>query len=238
MELSLLAGMSQRHISFLETGRSEPTRFSIARLSLALEMPAAEVDAMLLSAGFSARTSRKGWNDKTRHAVDASIDHVLAGHAPYPAVCVDRIWNLQKANESAQKFFEIIGVSGDSNLLREVMKPGCLRDSIINWDDTTHALYRMLELEIARRPHDEDAHALATELKELDGVYELISKPMTQEPQPVLAIQFNIEGETLDLFSLIATIGMSSDAIFDDLRIETLLPANDITRLWFAKIFC
>lgn len=127
MALSLQSGMSQRHISFLETGRSNPSRFAIAQLAEALEMPAAEIDAMLLSAGFAARSSRSGWNEETKQAVEVSIDHVLQSHAPYPAVSVDRIWNLKKANEPAQAFFAMAGADGDPNLLRQVLGPGLWR---------------------------------------------------------------------------------------------------------------
>lgn len=235
LELSLRSGMSQRHISFLETGRSKPSRFAIAQLAEALEMPAAEVDTMLLSAGFAARSSRHGWDDDTQKAVDVSIDHVLQGHAPFPAVSIDRIWKLVKANAPAQHFFRLAGARGDTNLLREILAPGQVRDRILNWEDTARALLRLLELEVARRPHDIEAHQLQTELMALDGVQTLMETPAASPNAPVLTIKFQIGQDVLELFSLIATIGMSADATLDDLRIETLLPANDETRVWFQK---
>lgn len=236
-ELSLQSGMSQRHISFLETGRSNPSRFAISQLAEALEMPAAEVDAMFLSAGFAARSSRNGWDDETQRAVEASIDHVLQGHAPYPAVSIDRVWNLVKANDPARRFFSLAGARGDSNLMREILAPGNVRDSIVNWGDTARSLLRLLELEVARRPHDAEAYALHAELLALDGVHPIMSTPPSNRNAPVLAIKIQIENDTLELFSLIATIGMSADATLDDLRIETLLPANDETRAWFERAF-
>ncbi len=233
LELSLEAGLSQRHISFLETGRSKPSRFAISQLGDALDMPAAEIDAMLLSAGFAARSSSKGWNDQTLRAVDASIDHVLHSHAPYPAVSIDRIWNLQKANEPARKFFAMIGGTGDPNLLRDLMMPGILRSNIVNWEQTTQALFRMLELEVARRPHDEEARHFVAELRDLEGVSAAVSRPSRENPMPVLTLQICVDGVVLRLFSLIATIGLSADAAIDDIRIETLLPADKATRDWF-----
>ena len=237
LELSLQSGMSQRHISFLETGRSNPSRFAIAQLSEALDMPAAEVDAMFLSAGFAARSSRAAWDDETRAAVDVSIDHVLQGHAPYPAVSIDRIWNLVKANDPARAFFARAGARGDGNLMREILAPGNLRDNIMNWGDTARSLLRLLELEVARRPHDGEAHALLAELLAVDGVQPIMNAPSHSPTAPVLAIRIRIGDATLELFSLIATIGMSADATLDDLRIETLLPANDETRAWFEREF-
>ncbi len=138
--------MSQRHISFLETGRSKPSRFSVAQLGEALQMPAAEIDAMLLSAGFAANSSNKRWGDETRNAVDLAIDHILKGHAPYPAIAIDRIWTLQKVNEPAAQFFAAFAAGDDDNLLRTLLTPGPIRSAIGNWDDVAKALFRLLEL--------------------------------------------------------------------------------------------
>lgn len=237
MDLALKAGLSQRHISFLETGRSNPSRFCVFQIGDALEMPAAELDAMLLAAGFAARAQNPRWGAETQEAVNASIAHVLRGHEPYPAVAVDRIWNLQSANDAARRFFSMFEGARDPNLLREILKPGALRDSITNWQEVARALLRLLELELARRPHDEEAHALAADLSALPGVAAAASTRALAGPEPVLSIQFQIGEDVLRLFSLIATIGMSADATLDDLRIETLLPADQATRDWFSARF-
>lgn len=233
LDLGLSAGLSQRHISFLETGRSKPSRYAVHQICEALQMPAAEHDVMLVSAGFAPQAVDPGWTAQVRAAVDTSIDHVLAGHEPYPAVSVDRIWNLQKANESARKFFAAAGSSGQTNLLLEIMSPGVLRDNIANWTDVTRALFRLLDLEVARRPHDAEGKALLETLKALPGVANAIAERPKEHPAPVVSIEFVIDGIHLKLFSLIATIGMSMDATLDDLRIETLLPADEQTIQWF-----
>ncbi|WP_199823679.1 helix-turn-helix transcriptional regulator [Labrenzia sp. OB1] len=235
LDLAMDAGMSQRHISFLETGRSSPSRYAVRQICEALEMPAAEQDVMLVSAGFAPRSSTASWSADVRAAVDISIDHVLAGHEPYPAVSIDRIWNLQKANEGALAFFAVAGGTGQPNLLRDVFSPGRLRNNIRNWSEVTRALFRLLDLEVARRPHDEDGKNLLEDLKSLPGVADAIAERPQEHPAPVLSIEFLIDGTELKLFSLIATVGMSMDANLDDLRIETLLPANEQTRQWFAS---
>lgn len=236
LDLALDAGLSQRHISFLETGRSRPSRFAVRQICEALEMPAAEHDVMLISAGFAPLSSDAQWSAEVRDAVDASIDHVLRGHEPFPAVSVDRLWTLQRANESARAFFAIAGGTGQPNLLRDLFSPGVLRDTIINWAEVVRALYRMLDLEVARRPHDVEGRALLNELKALPGVAEAIADRPRGHPAPVLSIELRIDGADLRLFSLIATIGMSMDATLDDLRIETLLPADEPTRHWFINL--
>lgn len=233
LDLAMTAGMSQRHISFLETGRSKPSRYAVRQICDALEMPAAEYDVMLVSAGFAPQAVDLNWNAEVRAAVDASIDHVLKSHEPYPAVTIDRIWTLQKANESAQRFFARVGGTGQPNLLLDIMSPGALRDNIDNWADVTRALYRLLDLEVARRPHDAEGKLLLDQLKSLPGVSDAISTRSSEHPAPVVSIRFSLGDTKLQLFSMIATIGMSMDATLDDLRIETLLPADEATRLWF-----
>lgn len=236
LDLALDAGMSQRHLSFLETGRASPSRFAIWQICEALDMPAAEQDVMLMAAGFAPQSASAGWSTEVRDAVDASIAHVLKGHEPFPAVSIDRIWTVQRANDSAQRFFTIAGGTGDANLLRDILAPGILRDTIRNWADVTRALFRLLDLEVARRPHDDEAQALRDALKALPGVADALTERPKEHPAPVLSIDFLIDGVELKLFSLIATVGMSMDATLDDLRIETLLPADEATRLWFEDL--
>ncbi|MEP3049619.1 MAG: helix-turn-helix transcriptional regulator [Roseibium sp.] len=233
LDLALEAGLSQRHISFLETGRSKPSRSAIAQLGFALQMPAAEIDTLLVSAGFAAPSMDARWSADTRTAVQASIDHVLAGHEPYPAFSVDRIWTIQKANASAQSFFSEIGNGSEPNILRSVMTPGPLRDCITNWSENACALLRLLELEVVRRPNDREARELLSELSALPGVQDALDNTGITPNVPVLTLRFRFGDVELSLFSLIATIGMSADAALDDIRIETLLPADDVTRRWF-----
>lgn len=235
LELSLEAGLSQRHLSFLETGRSRPSRLAISQLSEALDMPAAEVDVMLLAAGFAARSDSPGWSEGTRMAIEQSINHVLEGHNPYPAIYVDSLWNLKKANTSAEKFFAPFLTDSTPNMLREFLRPGPLRDSIANWPEVARALMRLLELERAHRPHKQGGAELVEELQSFPGVPEAMNTPTREYPAPVLSITFQLSDTTLNFFSLIASIGMTTHAAIDDLRIETLLPADAETREWFAQ---
>jgi len=118
-------------------------------------MPAAEPNVMLMSAGFALQSANANWSTDVRDAVNASIDHVLNGHEPFPAVSVDRIWNPQRTNDSAEKFFAIAGGTGQPNLLRDLLSPGALEENIRNWPEVTRALFRLLDLEVACRLHDD-----------------------------------------------------------------------------------
>ncbi len=235
LDLSLAAGLSQRHLSFLETGRSNPSRQSIAQLGEALEMPAAEYDTLLVSAGYAALSEHLQWAKETRRAVESSVKHILDSHVPYPAVAIDRMWNLENANLPALNFFDLMGGPQDRNILRVLMQPGPLKEKIGNWDQAVRALFRLLELEAARRPSDAELERLLGELRTLPDVRAATDLPADSEPEPLITIEFVLDGHHLRLFSMIATIGMSADAKIDDLRIETLLPADEDTRAWFLS---
>ncbi|NBB81661.1 MAG: hypothetical protein GVY36_19835 [Verrucomicrobia bacterium] len=88
--------------------------------------------------------------------MDVSIDHVLNGHDPFSAVSVDRIWNSQRANDSAEKFSAIACGTGQPNLLRDLLSPCPLRQNIRNWPEVTRALFRLRDLEDARWPNDDE----------------------------------------------------------------------------------
>jgi len=222
LDLALTAGISQRHVSFLENGRSNPSRDSIASLGMALEMPAAEIDAMMGVAGYTALRTQTAADDKNLEAIKQSIDHVLRGHNPYPAMSIDRIWTIQNANEAALKFFAGLGGTGDLNMLRNIINPGPVREKIVNWSECARALLRLFELEVARRPNDREAQQLLAGFLMQDDVADIMKSPAKGLPSPLITLQFQINNQIVSLFSLIATIGLSHDARLDDIRIETL----------------
>ncbi|MCF4098330.1 helix-turn-helix domain-containing protein [Maritalea mediterranea] len=235
LDLSLEAGLSQRHLSFLETGRARPSRQAISQLGVALDMPAGEVDNMLMAAGFTARSDATQWSAQEREAIEQSIDHVLNGHNPYPAVSIDCLWQVQKTNKGADGFFALFGLDPKPNLLRAFLQPGPLRASVVNWDEMAQTLMRLLHYELARHPNKPGTADFLAELKTLPGVATLLDKPITDYPAPVLTIHIRMGGADLRFFSLTATIGASTNAALDELRLETMLPADQATRDWFAR---
>jgi len=105
----------------------------------------------------------------------ASIGHILNGHDPFSAVSVDRIWNPQRANDSAKKFFAAACGTGLTTLLRDLHSRGALRENIRNWPEAPRALFRLLDLEVARSPHEDEGKALLGRLKELPSVASAIA---------------------------------------------------------------
>lgn len=235
LELALAANISQRHISFLENGRSSPTHSSVIALSQALHMPVAERDAMLLAAGIKQPLSDQRLEQAARDAIDASMDYVLQSHNPYPAMTVDALWNLQQANEAAQAFFCAVGSIGESNLLRALLLPGPVKDNLNNWDSVARGMLRLFELEALRRPNDVAAQSLLSALRSDPDVAAVLTQPEEGAVAPVMTLAFAVDGIELRVFTLIATIGMSTEARLDDIRLETLLPADAASRAWFER---
>ncbi len=236
LELALAANISQRHISFLETGRANPSQTSILGISGALDLPAFERDAMLSAAGFKVAGAEQALAEESRNAIAASMDHVLHCHNPYPAVVVDAIWNLQQANDAALAFFAHLGVAGETNLLRSLLLPGPVKDALINWPDVARAMMRLFESEALRRPHDQHAQSLLRSLSQDPQIGSVLALPFSGAVAPVLTLEIQLGEQRLRLFTLIATIGMSHEVRFDDARLETLLPADESTRDWFDRL--
>ncbi|MGA0599775.1 helix-turn-helix domain-containing protein [Caulobacter sp. KR2-114] len=236
LDLALDADLSQRHVSFLESGRSKPTRASIEKLADALTIPRGERDRLFAAAGFTSPASLSPWTPEARAAIDESLAFILERHDPYPAMVVDRLWNVQRLNAAARGFFEMFGTPASANLVAAVLHPDGPRQALVNWREAAARLVGLIEIEVARRLDDGEGRALLLEIFDLPGVAEACAKaPDLGVGAPVMSLHFRLDGRDLRLFSLVATVGMSVDPGLEDLKLETLLPADAETRDWFLN---
>ena len=131
LDLSNETGISQRHISFIETGRSTPSRRTLLEIAQVLDVPLRERNALLLSAGFAPVYSEATWNSAQMRSVTKALDHILRQHEPFPALLMARHWNVLMTNESAPRFFNcFIDMSqrpDPRNLLRLLFDPDGMR---------------------------------------------------------------------------------------------------------------
>src|SRR5258708_2276946 len=148
LALALQSGVSQRHVSFLESGRAKPSREMVVQLSTALDVPLRQRNTMLLAAGFAPAYRETSLAAPELAAVRKAIDHMLKQQEPYPAVVIDRLWNLIQANEAANAF-TIFLFEGPppapppgkpANLLRWLLDPKALRGKISNWEEVARHL--------------------------------------------------------------------------------------------------
>jgi transcriptional regulator with XRE-family HTH domain len=156
LRLATESGISQRHISFLESGRSQPSRDMILKLGVVLDIPLRERNVMLLAAGFAPAYQERKMDDPELRAVKQALDFMLAQQAPYPALVVDRLWNLVMSNEPANRFFKwllgmpedaLIPRDGSINVLKLTLAPDGLRPYLENWEEVGADLLHWIQRE-------------------------------------------------------------------------------------------
>ncbi len=143
LDLAGAAGTTQRHLSFLESGRAAPSREMILRLAAALDLPLRQQNALLLAAGYAPAWRESGLSAPELAAVNRALDYMLAQQEPYPAFVVDRRWNLLRANAGARRLTEFLTgpAAADAapdepvNLAVALVAPEGLRPWIVNWDE-------------------------------------------------------------------------------------------------------
>jgi transcriptional regulator with XRE-family HTH domain len=243
LELALAANISQRHLSWLETGRSQPSREMVTRLSDAMEIPLRERNVLFQSAGYAAAYRETQLDDPVMTPVLDVLNHVLQHHDPLPAVVVDRFWNVKKRNRAADLMFSIGGdpadmlarTGGDSefNLALMTLHPEGLRPYIANWDQAAPAFIRRLKSE-ALASGDPVVQEKFARYIELAGPL-ADSESLNPGLLPVLPLELVIGELELSLFSVISTFGTPQDITTDELRIEAFYPTDEKTAVFFRS---
>ena len=233
LSLANEAGVSQRHISFLETGKSKPSREMVEHLGLVLDVPLRERNAMLVSAGFAPVHPERSLDDPDMAEIRRAIEAMLAAHNPFPAYVVNRRWDLLLANDAALALVASLPPKAQAlsaNIARLVLHPDGLRDMVTNWQQVGAVLLRRIGREIDENPADAGLVDLLAELEEypgLPGSRELARVPAAHELLVPLSLR---RGEReLRFFTAISSLLEPSDVTLDELRLETLLPADAAT---------
>lgn len=243
LRLSSDSGISQRHLSFLETGRAQPGRELILKLGLVLDIPLRQRNAMLLAAGFAPAYRERSLSDPELAPVMQALDFMLAQQAPYPALVVDRLWNLVMANEPAARMMRFflgmpahapIPRDGSVNVLKLTLDPNGLRRHLLNWEEVCTDLLHWVQREAMGDGPGSEATRLLDELMALPGIAQAASQPnLDRRALPFLPVQLRKDGLTLNLFTTITTLGTPHDVTVHELRLESFFPADAASRQWF-----
>ena len=245
LALALQSGVSQRHVSFLESGRARPSREMVVQLSTALDVPLRQRNAMLLAAGFAPAYRETNLAAPELLPVRKAIDHMLKQQEPYPAVVIDRLWNLIQANEAANAFtiFLFEGPPpapppGKSpNILRWLLDPKALRSKISNWEEVARYLVSTTYAEILADGGEPKALAFIEEIMAYPDVPASFRKLRFEErPAPVLTVDYLVGGKALSVFTTIATLGTPQDITLQEVRIECFFPADDRSDALFKSL--
>lgn len=223
LDLALEADVSSRHISFLETGRAQPSRDMVHRLSAALELPLATQNQLLINAGFAGHFAERDWDNEQMAPVRAALEHTLSSHAPYPAFAVDKLWNIVKLNDPGKFLFGALGILEGTSLL-DMITSDLMPNMIENWPEVAQHAAQRLRTESTSQGGVKALEDVATQLAKVGGKVEV---PQT----PVIPTIYNLNGMRLSLFSTIAQFGTPTDVTLDDLKIELFFPADEQTEL-------
>jgi transcriptional regulator with XRE-family HTH domain len=236
LQLAMVAACSQRHISFLELGRTKPSRDMVLRLSAALDLPLRQSNDMLLAAGFAPVWAETNIQAAPLAAVRDALNYILEQQEPYPAVVVDRHWNLLQANKGAVGLVEFlvgpIAPGAAINLADALVGPDLLRPHLLNWDDVVRYFIRSVEADAAADATIETANLLGR-LLGYDDVRAAIKRDDVAADGPILAMHFRKGGTELRLFTTITTLGTPQDITLQELRIESFFPMDQATRELF-----
>lgn len=227
LSLAATCGVSQRHLSFLETGRAMPSREIIVRIATELNIPLRHRNELLLAAGFAPLYSETNWAASDLAPIRKAVELILARQEPYPAIVLDGLWNIQLANAAATALFKVLSASGRpvSNIMKAVFDPRDLRSAIENWDSLAAHLKVRLRQHAELHGTSERFRALVDEVNKLDSSNS--GSPSVALTDPLLWISVRKNRFRTRLFSTITTLGTAYDVALQELSIECFFPADD-----------
>jgi transcriptional regulator with XRE-family HTH domain len=232
LDLAGAAEISTRHLSFLETGRSQPSREMVLLLAEQLDVPLRERNILLTAAGFAPRFGERRLDDPGLGAVRRAIDLVLAGHEPYPALAIDRHWNMVAANDAVLRL-----VAGADpallrppvNVLRLSLHPKGLGPRIVNFAEWRAHLLARLHRQI-ETTGDGVLAGLMRELADYPKPYSARpARPASDYGGVVVPLQLQAPGGVLALFSTTTVFGTPVDITLSELALEAFYPADAAT---------
>ena len=241
LDLALASGVSQRHISFIESGRSRPSRDVLAKLANGLEMPLRACNELLLAAGFAPLYGERPLDLAEMQHVREALERILAHQEPYPALVTDASWDIVMRNQAAGRILgnriDLVpdGPHGsERNFMRLMLGAEGLRSRICNWPQVENMLLGRLRRDAALNPGCPSA-ALLNEFEFGTNRSRQIA-PAAGSMDPVLVIELRVGHDRLRLFSTFTTFATSHDVSLQELRIDMSFPADAATRACLHRL--
>ncbi|MCV7260955.1 helix-turn-helix domain-containing protein [Mycobacterium shimoidei] len=230
LDLSLGVGVSARHLSFIETGRSRPSAEMVLALADGLDIPLRERNTLLLAAGYAPRYQTRPLDDDALTPARSALQRLLDAHHPYPGVVIDRCWNIVQANAAASAMTAGLPQSllgPPANVYRICLHPDGLAGRTLNFDEWAAYLVNQLRRTIALTG-DATLQALHEEVLSYPGV-KAASTHRGPPDNAALLIPFQLEiagGQRLSMFTTLTTFGTPLDVTLDELAVELFYPVD------------
>jgi transcriptional regulator with XRE-family HTH domain len=240
LDLSIDVGVSTRHLSFVETGRSRPSPELVLALAHHLDVPLRDRNALLLAAGYAPRFGNRDLSQPDMASVTSSLQKMLDAHDPYPGVVIDRQFNVVIANNAARAL--TVGlpdhvVLPHLNVFRLCLHPDGLAPRTINFDDWATYLLRQLR-RLIEHSHDDDLIAIEAEVlayPDVAGLPRATDISVWDSPPLLVPIRLASGGSELSMFTTLTTFGTPQDITLDELSVELFFPADDATAAAFQR---
>jgi transcriptional regulator with XRE-family HTH domain len=240
LDISVDTGISQRQISFIESGRSVPTRSTLMGIAQVLEIPLRERNALLLAAGYAPLYSDAAWNSDEMKGITKALGRMIAQHEPYPAIVMDRYWNVLLTNDAAPRFFncfiDVLARPSPRNMLHLMFDPNGLRPFIVDWEALARTLIQRVHREAVGHIVDQKTKDLVTDLLAYPDVQSVWRVPEAGSGLPMIPMSFVKDGAVMNYFSLVTTVGTPQAIAAQELRVECMYPADDETEVLHAKL--
>jgi transcriptional regulator with XRE-family HTH domain len=231
--LAMEAEVSTRHLSFVETGRAQPSREMVLLLARALDVPARARNELLTAAGFAPIYRERGLEAPELADVRRALEFMLRQQEPFPALVLDGGWNIVLSNGGAQRLLSLflpaaeIDALGVPNAMRLFYHPRGMRPYIVNWEPTAAALIQWLHRDVMRGVGEPETRRLLEELLSYPDVprqWRMLDLDAARAP--FLAVELAKGDVRLSFFSLLAGLGVPYDITLHELRVECFFPAD------------
>jgi transcriptional regulator with XRE-family HTH domain len=233
LALAMEAEVSARHLSFVETGRAQPSREMVLLLARTLDVPARARNELLIAAGFAPVYRERGLEAPELADVRRALDFMLRQQEPFPALVVDGGWNIALSNGGAQRLLGLflspaeIAAVGPPNAMRLFYHPRGMRPYIVNWEATAAALIQWLHRDVMRGVGEPETGRLLEELLSYPDVpRQWRALDLDAATAPFLAVELAKGDVRLSFFSLLAGLGVPYDITLHELRVECFFPAD------------
>lgn len=236
LDLALAADVSPRHVSFLETGRAQPSREMILRLAAALGVPLRDQNALLTAAGFPPAFEEPGLKEGLPPALRLALDRMMEAQEPYPLAVMNRRYDVLETNRAGAALLsrfvaEPAAAAPPMNLFRTLFDARLARPFVMEWERVARLMLARLHREVLERPNDEELAALLRALFEYPGVPEGWQQPDLALPsEPCLTIRLRRDALELAFVTTVTAFSAPQNVTLEELRIESYFPLDDATR--------
>jgi len=236
LDLATEAGISSRHVSFIETGRTQPSREMVLLLAAVLDVPLRDRNSLLTLAGYAPIYRETPLQAPALAQARRALDFLLRQQEPYPALVLDRHWNVVQVNEGTARvqavFLDPVAVEklGPPNAMRLMFHPAAFRPYIANWEATAASLIQWLHRDLVSGFGDTETRVLLDEMLAYPNVpWQWRTVDLEASPLPFLSIEFRKGDLALSYFTTLTSLGSPHDITLQELRVESFFPTDDAT---------